>query len=128
MSNKQQIEDTLKKLILDDDREFVAMLSGEWGMGKTYFWQKFTKNHLKDKDVVYISLFGKNSLADIETEILTKLYKYNKSIKKYTKHLNTVSNMASKAIGLPINVSAGSLLSLANSTHKCNGMIRQDEG
>lgn len=112
MSNKQQIEDTLKKLILNDDREFVAMLSGEWGMGKTYFWQKFTKNHLKDKDVVYISLFGKNSLADIESEILTKLYKYNKSIKKYTKHLNTVSNMASKAIGLPINVSAGSLLSL----------------
>jgi len=112
MSNKQQIEESLKSLILDDTRAFVAMLSGEWGIGKTYFWKEFTKKYLKDKGVVYISLFGKNSLADIETEIVTKLYKYNKGLKKYTKHLDTVGNMASKAIGLPINVSAGSLLSL----------------
>jgi len=127
MSNKQQIEDSLKSLILDDDREFVAMLSGEWGIGKTYFWKEFTKNHLKNKDVVYISLFGKNSLADIETEIVTKLYKYNKGLKKYTKHLDTVGNMASKAMGLPINVSIGSLLSLFKASDFKNTVICFDD-
>lgn len=127
MSNTQQIEASLKKLILSDDREFVAMLSGEWGIGKTYFWKEFTKNHLKDKDVVYISLFGKYSLADIETEIVTKLYKYNKSLKNYTKHLNTVGNMASKAMGLPINVSIGSLLSLFKASDFKNTIICFDD-
>ena len=127
MSNTQQIETSLKSLILDDDREFVAMFSGEWGIGKTYFWKRFTKNHLKDKDVVYISLFGKNSLADIETEIVTKIYKYNKGLKKYTKHLDTVGNMASKAIGLPINFSIGSLLSLFKASDFKNTIICFDD-
>jgi hypothetical protein len=127
MSNKQQIETSLKSLILDDDRAFVAMLSGEWGIGKTYFWNEFTKNHLKDKNVVYISLFGKNSLADIETEIVTKLYKYNKGLKKYTKHLDTIGNMASKAMGLPINVSIGSLLSLFKTSDFRNTIICFDD-
>ncbi len=127
MSNKKQIEASLKSLILDGDREFVAMLSGEWGIGKTYFWKEFTTKHLKEKNVVYISLFGKNSLADIETEVVTKLYRYNKGLKKYSKHLNTVSNMASKAIGLPINVSAGSLLSLFSPSDFKNIIICFDD-
>ena len=127
MSNKKQIEASLKSLILDGDREFVAMLSGEWGIGKTYFWKEFTTKHLKEKNVVYISLFGKNSLADIETEVVTKLYRYNKGLKKYSKHLDTVSNMASKAIGLPINVSAGSLLSLFSPSDFKNIIICFDD-
>jgi len=127
MNNKQQIETSLKSLILDDDREFVAMLSGKWGIGKTYFWREFTTKHLKEKAVVYISLFGKNSLVDIETEIVTKLYKYNKGLKKYTKHLDTVGNMASKAMGLPINVSIGSLLSLFKASDFKNTIICFDD-
>ena len=127
MSNKQQIEDSLKSLTLDDEREFVAILSGEWGIGKTYFWHEFTKKHLESKDVVYISLFGKNSLADIETDIVTKLYKYNKGLKKYTKHLDTVGNMASKALGLPVNVSIGSLLSLFKASDFKNIFICFDD-
>ena len=126
MSNKHQIEESLKNLI-DDDREFVAMLSGEWGIGKTYFWHEFTKKHLENKDVVYISLFGKNTLADIETEIVTKLYKFNKGLKRYTKHLDTVGNMASKALGLPINVSIGSLLSLFKASDFKNIVICFDD-
>ncbi len=112
MSNKTKIEEALYNLVLKEDREFVAMLSGEWGIGKTYFWNEFKDKYLKTKDVVYISLFGKNSLQDIEAEIVTKLSKYTKGLKKYTKHLDTVSNLGSKAMGLPINVSMGSILSL----------------
>ena len=126
MSNKHEIKKSLKNLI-DDDREFVAMLSGEWGIGKTYFWHEFTENNLKGKDVVYISLFGKNSLADIEAEIVTKLYKYNKSLNKYSKHLDRVGNMASTAVGLPINVSMGSILSLFKASDFKNTIICFDD-
>ncbi len=83
MRNKKHIEESLKSLILDESREFAAMLSGEWGIGKTYFWEKFQEEHLFNikktnyfkkitncifqnkinnlKNTVYISLFGYTS-------------------------------------------------------------------
>ncbi len=64
--------------MLGDGGAFVAMLSGEWGIGKTYFWHKFKKDNLKEKDVAYISLFGHNSLQDIKTSIIMALSKTEK--------------------------------------------------
>jgi len=78
MSNKLQIEDSLKSLILNDDREFVAMLSGEWGIGKTYFWKELsTSKELIDskKSITYISLFGYSSIQSIKNDIVLKLSK-----------------------------------------------------
>lgn len=78
MSNTQQIEESLKSLILDDDREFVAMLSGKWGSGKTYFWKELsTKQELTDskKSITYISLFGYSSIQSIKNDIVLKLSK-----------------------------------------------------
>jgi len=127
MSNKKSIEESLKRLILDDDRAFVAMLSGEWGIGKTYFWEEFSKIHLKDKDIVCISLFGQNSLDEIKENILTNLFQYNSFTKKYTKHLNTISGWISKYLGSPFNISAGSILSLFNHQDFKNTIICFDD-
>jgi len=76
-----------------------------------------------------IEEFFRNLIIDdtIETEIVTKLYKYNKGLKKYTKLCDTVGNMASKAIGLPINVSIGSLLSLFKASDFKNTIIFFDD-
>ena len=74
MSNKASIEKSLKSLILNDDKEFVAMLSGEWGVGKTYFWNNlFTEKELKKSNIAYISLFGYSSLQSIKNDIVMKL-------------------------------------------------------
>ncbi len=48
----------------------VIMISGEWGSGKTHFWINEIKPKL-DKSI-YISLYGKKSISDIENEVLTK--------------------------------------------------------
>lgn len=69
ISNIEQIRKSLKKL-LEEKNSFVAILSGEWGIGKTYFWKKLTKN---EKRVAYISLFGHNSLDDIKTAIMSEI-------------------------------------------------------
>jgi len=79
MSNKKSIEESLKRLILDDDKEFVAMLSGEWGIGKTYFWREefSTKKELTNskKSITYISLYGYSSIQSIKNDIVLKLSK-----------------------------------------------------
>jgi len=130
MRNTTQIEDALKDLILKDDKEFVAMLSGEWGIGKTYFWKAFTKEYLKDKDVVYISLFGKNSLVDIETEILTKLSRFNQfkeQNKTILSWLKKATSFASNSSGFPVNIASGAILSLFSSNDFENIVICFDD-
>lgn len=73
--------DKLKKYLLDEDKGYltqklskgkIMMLSGRWGSGKTYFWQeKIVKNNDKN---IYISLYGKRTIRDIENEVLVKAY------------------------------------------------------
>lgn len=57
----------------------VIMLSGEWGSGKTHFWHLSddaikAKLDQKTKPNIYISLYGKSSLQEIENEVFTKAY------------------------------------------------------
>jgi hypothetical protein len=47
---------------------FFKFLNGKWGVGKTYFWHQF-KEQLTDKKVAYISLFGKETISSIRTDI-----------------------------------------------------------
>ena len=57
----------------------VMMLSGEWGSGKTHFWHLSddsikSKLDQNEKPNIYISLYGKSSLHEIENEVFTKAY------------------------------------------------------
>lgn len=57
----------------------VIMLSGEWGSGKTHFWHLSddsikVKLDQKEKPNIYISLYGKSSLQEIENEVFIKAY------------------------------------------------------
>ena len=78
MSNTE----TLKKYLLTKENPYLLdgnnngktiMLSGKWGSGKTHFWQKEIepelKEKLEDKACVYVSLYGKESLSDIKSDV-----------------------------------------------------------
>ncbi len=59
-----------------------VLINGEWGIGKTYFLKN---KFLKDKDYIYISLFGVNSIEAIKTEIYSKINKICNIIGKIKK-------------------------------------------
>jgi hypothetical protein len=73
---KYLIENSEKKkgYLLDDNLSNgkVIMLSGEWGSGKTYFWQNKIKDNLKLH--AYISLYGKTSIESIESDLYMQIY------------------------------------------------------
>ena len=74
-----KIEENLYNLLIKEkNKEVVILISGEWGLGKTYFWNNFIKKYknveLKDKQIAYVSLFGISSLNDIKTSILLNLF------------------------------------------------------
>ncbi|MDD2888721.1 MAG: P-loop NTPase fold protein [Aliarcobacter sp.] len=75
-SEVDKVNDRLKDLFKLDE-SFVIALNGEWGIGKTHFWNKFVEENLTKKlvckEVAYVSLFGKNTLSDIESDIVMQV-------------------------------------------------------
>lgn len=52
----------------------VAVIKGEWGVGKTYFWENYISKRIESGDLPqiaysYISLFGSSSLDDVRKRV-----------------------------------------------------------
>ena len=70
------------KELFNKANAFVIILNGEWGVGKTHFWNNFCEAHLTDKKVAYISLFGKESIQEIRSDIIIQISKKDLLISK----------------------------------------------
>lgn len=77
------------------------LISGDWGIGKTYFLKNV---FLKEREYIYISLFGSSSIEAIKTEIYSKLNKKCNMIGKIKKVLYRAdgNNIGLGPISLPI--------------------------
>lgn len=71
----------------------ITMISGKWGTGKTHFWENNIVPKLEKS--IYISLFGKQKIADIENEILTKSLILSNALDIDSKSLQTISSFYS---------------------------------
>ena len=56
--------------------DYAVMINGEWGSGKTYFWDNKLRSRLESITVngkkyktIYMSLYGINSLEEISKKI-----------------------------------------------------------
>ena len=80
MSNTEELKNYLIDeddgfLLNDDNNGKTIMLSGAWGAGKTHFWQNEISPKLKEKQTnIYVSLYGKESIAEIKFDILKEAY------------------------------------------------------
>ena len=86
--------DELVESILDYIRkpytDHAIMINGEWGSGKTYFWNNKVKNKIESTEIdgkryktIYMSLYGISNLDDISKKIFIEMNpNLNKSIKK----------------------------------------------
>ncbi|MEG0073169.1 MAG: P-loop NTPase fold protein [Clostridia bacterium] len=72
--------------------DYAIMINGEWGSGKTYFWNNKVREKLetmvfngKKYKTIYMSLYGINSLEEISKKIFIETnHSMNKSLKKFT--------------------------------------------
>ena len=86
--------DELVESILDYIRkpytDHAIMINGEWGSGKTYFWNNKVKSKIESIDIngkryktIYMSLYGISNLDDISKKIFIEMNpNLNKSISK----------------------------------------------
>ena len=85
-SNKMKIDELDKRL----DNEFssvykTVLVDGDWGIGKTYLIKnKYKENKNKNKydNVIYVSVFGVNSISEINLYIYKELHKVKGLAKK----------------------------------------------
>jgi hypothetical protein len=58
----------LKRFLSSPDQK-VLLLHGNWGTGKTYFWNEFVKKerkHIQETFYSYVSLFGATSVSNVK--------------------------------------------------------------
>ena len=95
--------DELVESILDYIRkpytDHAIMINGEWGSGKTYFWNNKVRSKIESTDIngkryktIYMSLYGISNLDDISKKIFIEMNpNLNKSITKILNHRNMSS-------------------------------------
>lgn len=98
----KNIKNVINRLITSN--ETAILISGPWGIGKTYEIKEYIKSKAQDvKDkklkIAYSSLFGKNSIDEVNTE----LYQLIHPAKKV---LSTITNVA-KLINIGVGFSCG---------------------
>lgn len=109
--NNVQAAKALDKVFSSMSKSFnnksCVFIDGVWGIGKTYFIHNYFSENEKKYELIYISVFGKNSVRDIEKSILIHSLPGLKKINEdngFAKVAKTFFNdMSDKFLGVSID-------------------------
>ncbi|MDA1847853.1 P-loop NTPase fold protein [Bacillus cereus group sp. RP29] len=69
--------DSVINYVKQEDTNYAILINGEWGCGKTYFWNNVLKNEIenielkgKKQKTAYLSLYGVTSIEEINKRIV----------------------------------------------------------
>ena len=77
---RKRLKDALETNIKEEKIGTAIAITGSWGVGKTYFWNKFREDYPSKNKYVYVSLFGLESLGDLKTHIYSNIENNNSTI------------------------------------------------
>lgn len=112
----KNIKNVLQNLIDNDLR--VILISGDWGIGKTYTVNKSIEELKKSIKrpklrVMYTSLFGKSNIDEVNTELYHKLHPAKDTI---TKFVSKAINLINVSINATCSAACGVTINTGNST------------
>ena len=87
----EELVESILDYVRADYTDYAIMLNGEWGSGKTYFWNSKVKNKIESLQLngrryttIYMSLYGISNLEDISKKIFIETTQLmDKNLKKY---------------------------------------------
>ncbi|MFH7765433.1 hypothetical protein [Acinetobacter sp. BSP-28] len=102
-NKRVRLKELLEQNIRNEKIGTAIAITGSWGVGKTYFWNKFLESELSEERIykkdnvfnrkyAYVSLFGLESLSDLKTQIYSNIENYHSSIEvpKWLKGLPSI--------------------------------------
>ncbi|SFT21489.1 KAP family P-loop domain-containing protein [Acinetobacter bohemicus] len=97
---RKRLQERLEHNIRHENIGIAIAITGSWGVGKTYFWNKLLEdirgndpdNVLSKRKYAYISLFGIESLSDLKTQIYSNIENHHLPIEvpKWLKSLPSI--------------------------------------
>ena len=95
----EELVDGILDYVRSDYTDYAVMLNGEWGSGKTYFWDhkirpKIEAMHINGKQytTIYMSLYGISNLEEISKKIFIETTQLmDKNLKKFMNSHNQVT-------------------------------------
>ena len=87
----EDLVESILDYIRADYTDYAIMLNGEWGSGKTYFWNHKIRNKIESMSLngkryrtIYMSLYGISNLEEISKKIFIETTQLmDKNLKKY---------------------------------------------
>ena len=87
----EDLVESILDYVRADYTDYAIMINGEWGSGKTYFWNHKIKNKIESLQLngrkyttIYMSLYGISNLEEISKKIFIETTQLmDKSLKKY---------------------------------------------
>lgn len=107
---RQELLDYIYYFLNDEDPEKrVMMITGDWGVGKTYLVKDLIESDtLKCFKYKTISLFGIDTIKSLKNEFVLKTngwFKFNQAIKRIAKAFNIRIGNSSGTFGLDLSIS-----------------------
>ena len=87
----EDLVESILDYVRSDYTDYAVMINGEWGSGKTYFWNHKIKNKIesmqlngKQYTTIYMSLYGISNLEEISKKIFIETTQLmDKNLKKF---------------------------------------------
>ena len=87
----EELVESILDYVRADYTDYAIMINGEWGSGKTYFWNNKIRNKIdslsfngKKYTTIYMSLYGISNLEDISKKIFIETTQLmDKNMRKY---------------------------------------------
>ena len=87
----EDLVESILDYIRADYTDYAIMINGEWGSGKTYFWNHKVRNKIESMQIngkqyttIYMSLYGITNLEDISKKIFIETTQLmDKNLRKY---------------------------------------------
>ena len=106
----EELVESILDYIRSDYTDYAVMLNGEWGSGKTHFWNNKIKKKIESMQLngkryttIYMSLYGISNLEDISKKIFMETTQLmDKNLKKYmnSKGQETIPEYAKTGIDM----------------------------
>ncbi len=92
----EDLVESILDYVRNDYTDYAIMINGEWGSGKTYFWNHKIKNKIESMQLngkkyttIYMSLYGISNLEEISKKIFIETTQLmDKNLKKYMQSNN----------------------------------------